>query len=336
MTAGADAVAMAAEAGLRYLSDDIPGFRRIRRGSGFSYVDQSGETLEGREKARASGLVIPPAWTEVWISPDARGHIQATGYDDAGRKQYIYHPEWERIRDEVKFDRLGLFGRRVDRLRKAVDGDLRRPGLDRDKAVALAVAVLDRTLIRIGNRRYTDENETYGLTTLTTDHVDVTGSTVTLVFDGKGRSEYEVAFKDRRLARHISACQELDGQTLFSYQNGSGPSPISSGDVNSYVNEAMGGPFTAKDFRTWGATTTVARHLATTHSDDASDKLLLAAIDEAADRLGNTRSVLRSSYLHPEIPEAFADGRLTEAWRTSRRGKWVDRAESTVRRLLRN
>jgi DNA topoisomerase-1 len=278
--------------------------------------------------------VIPPAWEEVWISPDRFGHIQATGYDKAGRKQYIYHPSWEEVRDEVKFDRMGDFGRRLPKLRKQVDADLRRPGLARAKVNALAVAVMDRTLIRVGNRKYADENEAYGLTTLTCDHVLVDGLHVHLEFAGKGGADHEVVFKDRRLAGLIARCQELAGQTLFSYEADDQVNAISSTDVNAYLADVMSGPFTAKDFRTWGATTAIAEDLVTLPDDLDGEARLLHAIDATAERLGNTRAVCRSSYLHPVIPEAFHSGALASAWEQSRKGLWMSRAESTVNRLL--
>lgn len=337
---GVDSMSMAAEAGLRYVTDQGPGLRRVRRGKGFSYLDTKGNTVTGSTKKWIGSLVIPPAWDEVWISPDRFGHILATGYDQAGRKQYIYHPAWEQIRDEVKFDRMGDFGRQLPRLRKQIDSELKRPGLPRAKVTALAVAVMDRTLIRVGNRKYADENEAYGLTTLTCDHVLVDGLHVHLEFAGKGGTDHEVVFRDRRLAGLIARCQELAGQTLFSYQDeievddSETVSSITSTDVNDFLADTMSGPFTAKDFRTWGASTAIAEDLATAPDDLDEEARLLQAIDSTAERLGNTRAVCRASYLHPLIPEAFHSGALFEAWERSRRGLWMGRGESTVNRLL--
>jgi DNA topoisomerase-1 len=330
----ADSMSMAAEAGLNYVTDEVPGFRRVRRGRGFSYLDPKGNTINGSTREWIRSLVIPPAWEHVWISPDRSGHILATGQDNAGRKQYIYHPSWEELRDEVKFDRMGDFGRLLPKLRKRVDADLKRPGLARPKVTALAVAVMDRTLIRVGNRKYADENEAYGLTTLTCDHVLVDGLHVHLEFAGKGGADHEVVFRDRRLAGLLARCQELAGQTLFSYEAEDGVSAISSTDVNAYLAEVMSGSFTAKDFRTWGASTAVAEDLATSPDDLDKETRLLHAIDATAERLGNTRAVCRSSYLHPIIPEAFNSGALAKAWERSRKGLWMGRAESTVNRLL--
>ncbi|MGH8945541.1 MAG: DNA topoisomerase IB [Acidimicrobiia bacterium] len=328
-----DGPTRAEEAGLNYVDDGVPGFHRVRRGRGFSYHAPDGEAAGESEVERFKSLAVPPAWREVWIAADPDDHIQATGYDSAGRKQYIYHPAWEEIRDEIKFQRLGGFGNALHRLRRRVDADLRLAGLPRSKVVALAVAVLDRTLIRVGNREYASENESYGLTTLTCDHVDVNGQHVHLEFEGKGGAGTLLVFKDRRLAELIGRCQALSAETLFSYEHDNGATSISSADVNSYLADIMGGPFTAKDFRTWGATTIVTRELAGANGDD-SDAALLDAIDIAAETLGNTRAVCRSSYLHPAIPDAYLDGALAEAWRRARPGKWIDRAESAVKRLV--
>jgi DNA topoisomerase-1 len=229
---------------------------------------------------------------------------------------------------------MGVFGRRLPKLRKRVDKDLRRPGLSRPKVTALAVAVMDRTLIRVGNRKYADENEAYGLTTLTCDHALVDGLHVHLEFAGKGGADHEVVFRDRRLAGLIAKCQELAGQTLFSFEAEDGVNAISSTDVNAYLADVMSGPFTAKDFRTWGASTAVAEDLATSPDDLDDETRLLQAIDATAERLGNTRAVCRASYLHPIIPEAFQSGALLAAWERSRKGLWMGRAESTVNRLL--
>lgn len=329
-----DSISLAAEAGLTYVSDQGPGLRRIRRGRGFSYVDANGKGTNGAVRTWINSLVIPPAWEDVWISPDRSGHILATGYDKAGRKQYIYHPVWEETRDEVKFERMGEFGRRLAHLRRHTDAELSRPGLSRPKVTALAVAVLDRTLIRVGNQRYADENDAYGLTTITCDHVEVDGLHVHLDFAGKGGADHQLVFQDRRLAGMISKCQELGGQTLFGYKTPAGVVAITSTDVNAYLAETMTGPFTAKDFRTWGASTAIAEELMTGPEDGDEDTRLLRAIDSTAEKLGNTREVCRSSYLHPIIPESFHTGVLADAWAGSRRGTWLGRAESAVNRVI--
>lgn len=328
-----DAVALAAEAGLHYVETGAPGMQRVRRGRGFSYVRSDGTSADRRARQWIESLAIPPAWQDVWISNDRLGHILATGVDQAGRKQYVYHPDWVAIRDEVKFDRLADFGDGLTDLRRGLDRALRQPGLTREKVAALAVAILDRTLIRVGNRRYADENESYGLTTLTCDHIEVNGSHVHLEFAGKGGADVEIVFKDRRLSSLVRRCQELEGQTLFSYPADGGTlEPLTSTDVNNYLATAMGGPFTAKDFRTWGASSLVLRELANAQDDDP--KAVIAAVDAAADHLGNTRAVCRDSYVHPAIFDAHRNGSLDEAWRSSRTGKWLSRSESALRRLI--
>jgi len=326
---------LAAEAGLRYVGPDAAGYRRVRRGRGFSYITADGQTVNGNVRKRIEALVVPPAWDDVWISRDPLGHIQATGQDKAGRKQYIYHPRWEDIRDEAKFERLTPLGQGLAELRKRVDSDLRRRGLPRDKVVALAVAVLDRTLLRVGSTRYAEDNDSYGLTTLTNEHIEVDGLHVHLEFAGKGGAELQLAFRDRRLARLVACCQELAGQTLFSYETSEGEtSSITSSDVNSYLSDALNGPFTAKDVRTWGASALVTGELARTMDEPDPDSRFLAAIDVAAERLGNTRAVCRDSYVHPAISQVNSEGRLTEIWRRAKSGKWTNRDESALRILL--
>ncbi len=331
-----DHPAIAAAAGLTYVVGDASGFRRIRRGKGFSYVNADGEVVGEKTRAHIESMAIPPAWNDVWISRDEDAHLQVVGYDEAGRKQYIYHPRWEAARDQVKFDRLGSFARGLLDFRKRVDHDLRRGGLDREKVVALAASVLDRTLIRVGNRRYAEENETYGLTTLTNGHVEVANDRVRFDFSAKGGAQRQSAVEDRRLARLISQCRDIPGETLFTYPIDDSIRSVSSSDVNDYVSGIIGEGVTAKDFRVWGATTTVARLLASrgTNGDTDSGAPLLEAIDAAAERIGNTRAVCRTSYVHPTVVDAFEDGALTTAWKRSRTGRWLDRAESTVRYLL--
>jgi DNA topoisomerase-1 len=323
----------AEESGLHYLDDGTPGISRIRRGNGFSYIHSSGKTADDQTRERIRGLAIPPAWTEVWISEDERSHILATGLDAAGRKQYIYHPVWEDLRDELKFDRMSDLGSKNGQLRKSVDRDLRLPGLPRSRVVALAVAILDRTLIRVGNRKYARDNDSYGLTTLTPDHVEVNGHQIQFEFTGKGGGDHELALRDRRLASLIAKCQDLGGQTLFSYQNGDGPASVSSTDINGYIALSTRSHFTAKDFRTWGASTTVLSELAG-YRGDPDEASVLRAIDVAAERLGNTRAVCRSSYVHPMVVDSYLEGGLNAVWKSSRNGRWLDREESALRRVL--
>ncbi|HEY5890990.1 MAG TPA: DNA topoisomerase IB [Acidimicrobiia bacterium] len=323
----------AEDAGLHYLDDDTPGISRIRRGKAFSYQRPNGEPVDEETRERIKGLSIPPAWREVWISEDPRSHILATGIDNAERKQYIYHPVWEDLRDEIKFDRMSDLGSRLVRLRKSVDRDLRQPGLPRSRVVGLAVAILDRTLIRVGNRKYTRENDSYGLTTLTPEHVAVVGNQIHFEFTGKGGSDYELALHDRRLASLVAKCQDLGGQTLFSYDNGAGPASISSTDINDYIAISTRSHFTAKDFRTWGASATVLGCLARCKAGP-DDGAVIQAIDVAAERLGNTRAVCRSSYVHPLVVDTYREGILGDIWNASRNGRWLDREESSLRRVL--
>ena len=331
---GDEHVRLAVEAGLRYVGPEAAGFRRVRRGRGFSYVDGDGAAANGRTRERIEGLAIPPAWEDVWIARDPMGHILATGHDQAGRKQYIYHPLWEQSRDEAKFDRLGSFGRGLPGLRSRIDADLRKRDLPREKVIALAIAVLDRTLVRVGNRRYATDNDSHGLTTLTCEHMEVDGLHVHLEFAGKGGAEQQLVFKDRRLARLMSRCQELAGQTLFSYETPAGSTAsVSSSDVNEYLSGTLGGPFTAKDFRTWGASSLVLGELVRSADEDPEERVR-SAIDAAAERLGNTRAVCRDSYVHPLVVESPDNGVLETAWRKSRSGKWANREESALRKLL--
>lgn len=331
---GAALEELAIEAGLIYAYDDREGITRVRRGRGFAYLGADGRPVSRRDRARIGGLVIPPAWTDVWISPEANGHILATGRDAAGRKQYVYHPDWEDLRDEVKFERMTRFGRAVGTLRRRLDLELRAPGLAKEKVIALALAVLDRTLIRVGNRRYAIDNDSYGLTTLRNDHVEVVRGRVRIEFSAKGGADRQVAFSDRRLARLISRYQDLGASSLFSYESEDGSASIGSADLNSHLSLWMGARYTAKDFRTWGANSSLIGYSMEEIDGDDPEETLLAALDLTAGRLGNTRQVCRSSYVHPEVIAAFEDGRLPAAWQRSRTGRWVSRSESALNRLL--
>ena len=327
---------LAERAHLRYVSDEEPGIARRRRGKGFSYSGPNGHAVGEADRNRISALVIPPAWTDVWISQDERSHLQATGRDAAGRKQYIYHPDWEEVRDEAKFNRLGPFGRALPRLRKTIKDDLRQRGWPHSKVVALATAMLDETLIRIGNKYYTDQNGSFGLTTLETDHASIDGKSVTLSFTGKGGKDQTVEFEDARLATLMSQCQDLEGQHLFSYSSGDGIAAVTSSDVNEYLRRVTRADFTAKDFRTWGASSLATEHLGKAGPPDGEgdEQVVLAAVDLAADRLGNTRAVARASYIHPIVPEAYVSGALHKAWIQSRSGPVMKRPESALFRLL--
>ncbi|MCU1351171.1 MAG: topoisomerase [Acidimicrobiales bacterium] len=338
MSAASDPVEAAAEAGLRYVSDEEPGFRRRRRGKGFSYLDAAGTAVTNPDhRARITALAIPPAWTDVWICPRADGHIQATGRDAKNRKQYRYHDRWREVRDADKFDQLAAFGAGLPRLRRALEVDLDRDGLPREKVLALVVRLLDETMIRIGNDAYAADNESYGLTTLLPEHVDVDGERVVFDFVGKAGLAHEIRLHDREVARLVHQVSELGGQELFAYQSNGQTVDVTSTDVNQYLAETAGPGITAKDFRTWGGTVvaTAALGLGTPPEDEAAaEKAVLAAYDVAAQVLGNTRAVCRDCYVHPVVPDSYRTGRLHEAQRRARRTAELSRTERTVLKLL--
>ena len=338
MGAAAEPVEAAIEAGLRYVSDEQPGFRRHRRGKGFSYVDAQGNRVDHPDhRARIAALAIPPAWTDVWICPRADGHIQATGRDGRHRKQYRYHDRWREVRDADKFDQLAAFGAVLPRLRRALDVDLRRPGMPREKVLALVVRLLDETMIRVGNDAYAADNESYGLTTLLPEHVDVDGDEVVFDFVGKAGLAHELHLRDRQVAQLVHRCHELEGQELFAYEDDGRVVDVTSTDVNLYLAETAGPGITAKDFRTWGGTVVAAAALGLGEpptDDGAAEKAVLAAYDVAAQVLGNTRAVCRACYVHPVVPESYRSGRLHEVQRRARRTAELSRSERTVMKLL--
>jgi DNA topoisomerase-1 len=309
-------VASARSAGLRYVTDQEPGIGRRRTRAGFRYVCPNGEPLrDERTLRRIAALAIPPAWTDVWICPSPRGHLQATGRDARGRKQYRYHPRWRAVRDETKYGRSIAFAEALPRLRERVRADLARPGLPKEKVVAAVVRLLETTLIRVGNDEYARTNDSYGLTTLQDEHAAVDGARLRFAFRGKGGVEHEVDLHDRRLAAIVRRCQDLPGQDLFQYRNGDGTiQRVTSDDVNAYLHEAMGEAFTAKDFRTWAGTVLAARELhaaGAAESEAEAKRNVVAAIEAVAKRLGNTRAVCRACYVHPALLAAYLDGGLT-------------------------
>lgn len=334
-----DGAAVAEEAGLRYVVDAEPGIRRRRHGRGFSYRDAQGRPVSARDRARIDSLAIPPAWTDVWISPHPLGHLQATGRDARGRKQYRYHDTWREVRDADKFSRLLTFGEALGSLRSRLEHDL-GSGRGRDQVLAAVVRLLDQTLIRVGNEEYAATNETFGLTTLRPDHVEAVGSrSFSMCFVGKSGVEHDVSVQDPKLARLVRRCHELDGQALFSYRSSDGTiEAVSSSDVNVYLHDIVGPEITAKVFRTWGASAIVAEELATgdlPSTDRELERRIVGAIDLAAEQLRNTRAVCRQSYVHPVVLDAFREGGLHEAWLHSRSGGQLNRADRTVLRLLR-
>jgi DNA topoisomerase-1 len=283
---------------------------------------------------RIRDLVIPPAWTDVWICRGRAGHLQATGRDARGRKQYRYHDDWRTRRDEAKFGELATFGGALGDVRAKVSDDLSRRGMPQEKVVALVIALLDRTLIRVGNDEYVRANGSYGLTTMLSQHVDLNGSTMQFRFTGKGGIEQQVRLTDRRLASVVRRCHELGGREVFTYLGDDDlPHRVDSADCNDYLRAVAGDAATVKTFRTWGGSAAALEHLAHWEGEP-SDAAVLEAIDEAASRLGNTRAVARRAYVHPSVPEAFLDGSLTDAWRSSRRSEASTRAEHALLRVL--
>ncbi|MGH2683702.1 MAG: DNA topoisomerase IB [Actinomycetota bacterium] len=303
--------------GLRYVSDGMAGIRRKRAGRGFTYVDPEGGRLDDPETlARIRALAIPPAWTDVWICPISSGHLQATGRDVRGRKQYRYHDRWRRVRDETKFGRLADFGRALTRIRRRVDRDLRRPGLPRERVLATVVRLLDVAFMRVGNPEYARDNESFGLTTLRNRHVAVRGRSLRFEFRGKGGKLHTLSLEDERLARVVKRCRDLPGYELFQCLEDGVRRTVDSGDVNEYLQE-IGGDFTAKDFRTWAGTVLAARELAAQappRSKRGATRAVNQAIEAVGHQLGNTPAIAKKSYVHPEVIESFLDGTLHSSW----------------------
>ena len=308
----------AREAGLRYVTDEKPGITRKRAGKGWHYTGPDGEKVGDEETlARIKALAIPPAWREVWICPSANGHIQATGLDDKGRKQYRYHARWREVRDQAKYERMRAFGKALPKIRRRVEQDLARTGLPREKVLATVVRLLETTLIRVGNEEYMRRNKSFGLTTMRNRHVKVDGSELRFRFRGKSGKTHNISVRDRRLARVVGRCQELPGQELFGYVGDDGERhTIDSGHVNEYLKEIAGAEFTAKDFRTWAGTVLAAMSLQEMEAVDEEAKAkhnVVAAIEQVAERLGNTPAICRKCYVHPAVIESYLDGTLADS-----------------------
>ncbi|MDF2488236.1 MAG: topoisomerase [Pseudomonas sp.] len=324
---------------LHYVDDTQPGLtRRLWRGR-FIYHDANGERVTDKDTlARIAALVIPPAYTDVWICSDPQGHLQATGRDARGRKQYRYHVQWREHRDEHKYGRMLAFAQVLPKLRQQVDTHLSRPGLDREKVMALVVSLLDHTLIRIGNRRYLRDNKSYGLTTLRNRHVEVKGSTIRFNFRGKRGVEHHVTLRDRRLAGIIKRCLDLPGQELFQYLDEHGQRhSIGSSDINLYLQSLTGADFTAKDYRTW-AGSALALHLLrplTWEPETEAKRQVATTVREVAARLGNTPAVCRRCYIHPAVLEHFTLGQLASLPRTRPR-KGLEPEEVALMKFLQN
>ncbi|WP_162909818.1 DNA topoisomerase IB [Aggregatilinea lenta] len=312
-----DPVEAAKAARLRHVSDEVPGLRRKKIGRGFSYRNANGERItEPATLHRIKSLVIPPAWTEVWICPSPDGHIQATGRDEKGRKQYIYHPRWHEIRNETKFNRMILFAEKLPGIRERTDHDLRKRGLPREKVLAAVVRLLESTLIRIGNAEYARRNASFGLTTLRDRHVTISGTVIEFEFSGKSGKQHDVVLHDRRLARVVQQCKDIPGYELFQYLDDDGNrQSIDSGDVNDYLRDITGEDISAKDFRTWGGTVRAVRvlmEMGPTGDEAEAQRNVTAVVKQVAEELGNTPSVCRSYYIHPAVLDCYPTGRMAE------------------------
>jgi DNA topoisomerase-1 len=303
----------AAAAGLRYVTDAMPGIRRQRHGRGFTYIGPDGEVIRSRESLhRFRALVIPPAWTEVWICPHEDGHLQVTARDARGRKQYRYHPHFRKHRDGTKFERMFDLSDVLWKIRERVESDIAKEGLPRDKIMATVVWLLETTLIRIGSDEYRKANKSFGLTTLRRRHVAVVGSELRFEFRGKSGIQHAVSVTDKRIARIVQRCQALRGEELFKYLDDEGKrQEVDAEDVNAYLQEVTGRDITAKEFRTWAGTMLAAealRNMGPANSKREAERNIVAAVDMTAKRLGNTRSVCRKYYIHPVLLEAYLEG----------------------------
>jgi DNA topoisomerase I len=332
----AESVEAAAVAGLRYVSDDQPGFSRQRKGEEFKYLDTKGKLIRDEQRLlRIKRLAIPPAWSDVWICPSPNGHIQATGRDARKRKQYRYHERWREIRDENKYDRLVNFGKALPKIRRRLTKDLGLSGLPREKVLATIVQLLERSFIRVGNEEYARENKSFGLTTMQDRHVDVKGSKLRFRFRGKSGRQHEVDVTDRRIARIVSKLQDLPGQSLFQYLDDEGNvRDITSQDVNEYLREITGEDFTAKDFRTWAGTVLAAIALSAAGEFETKKQAkanIKNAIGAVAKILGNTPAVCRQCYIHPIVLETYLNGDSIDGLK---QGTAKELAQAAVLKLL--
>ena len=333
----------ARSAGLRYTTDSRPGIRRKRKGKQFCYISPEGKLLRARDDLqRIRALVIPPAWTDVWICTDPRGHLQATGRDARGRKQYRYHPKWREVRDETKYYRLIGFAQALPAIRRRTAADLRGSKLSRERVLATVVALLEKTLIRVGNDEYAKQNRSFGLTTLRDGHVAVNGGRVRFMFRGKSGVEHEIDLNDRRLAQIVRQCRDIPGYDLFQYYEADGARrTVGSGDVNAYLKEIAGEDYTSKDFRTWAGTVLAAQLLRECDDFDSetqAKKNIVGAIERVAAKLGNTKAVCRKCYIHPAVLEAYMERTMIKqmaqrARRVARAGA-LNESEAAVLALL--
>jgi len=343
LSAAQEAARAARSAGLIYVADAMPGIRRERQGKQFQYFMPDGGLIEDPALlARIAGLAIPPAYEQVWICRDEHGHLQATGRDARGRKQYRYHSRWRGIRDDAKFERMVSFAAGLPRLRRKLAQDLARPGLPREKVLAVLVSILDATRVRVGNAEYARDNRSFGLTTLLNRHVSfIRDGRARLNFRGKGGVQHEITIDDRRIARIVRRCQELPGQQLFQYITDEGRrAPIDSGQVNDYLREGLGDDFTAKDFRTWGATLQAVILLARTPVPEAASERAFRieignVVKQVAAELRNTPAVCRKSYINPLVFDAWRSGLIRRAFSGGLKLAAPRKTESRVLEFLR-
>ena len=338
-----DPVEAAEAAGLRYVRDGEPGITRKRAGKHFRYIGPDGQSVQDEaELERIRKIGLPPAYTNVWICPDPNGHIQATGRDAKGRKQYRYHARWREVRDATKYGRMISFGRALPAIRERVERDLARSGLPREKVLAAVVRLLETTLIRVGNDEYARANQSFGLTTMRDRHVEISGSTMRFRFKGKSGKHHSISITDPRLARIVRRCKEIPGYDLFQYIDDQGQrQDVRSEDINTYLREISGENFTAKDFRTWAGTVLAAfalHELEPAQTSTQTRKNIVRAVEQVSERLGNTPSICRKCYVHPEVFNAYLDGSLIETLQQRARNADVvaglDQQEQAVLRFL--
>ncbi len=318
-------------ADLRYVSDSLPGIRRVDLPGerGFAYETAEGRRVsDAKTVSRIEALHIPPAWRDVWVCGDPLGHLQATGRDARGRKQYRYHDDWRRLRDQTKFDRMVSFGSHLTRIRASLDDGLSDRALSRERVLAAVVSILDDSLIRVGNQEYRRENMSYGLTTLQDRHAAIAGAHIRFEFRGKSGKRHALTLDDPRLARVVKRCRDLPGQTLFQFVDAEGVvGQIGSEDVNAYLRETTGEDFTSKDFRTWGGTATFVRALLAMDPPEdakAAESNVIEAVREAASALGNTPAVCRRSYIHPGVIEHYSAGKAPTLWEVAKGARSAD------------
>jgi len=311
---------VAAEMGLRYVTDNKPGFSRERHGKEFWYFDTHNKRItDEKTLQRVKSIGVPPAYENVWICPQANGHLQATGIDARGRKQYRYHTKWRSTRDENKFHHILHFGDVLPKVRERIEKDIKLTGLPKDKVLACVVSLMEKTLIRVGNAEYAKSNQSYGLTTLRRKHIDVTGSKISFQFKGKSNKEWSLSVNDRRIANIVNKCADIPGHELFKYLGEDGSKhDVTSSDVNSYLQEITGEHFTAKDFRTWSGTVLAALALTEFEKYDSeaqAKKNVVQAIEHVAKQLGNTPAICRKCYIHPEVINSYLTGDLADSIR---------------------